>query len=178
MNKTDLSSVTEEQLLLRQLREGDMGSYETLFHRYYPTFFAFARGMLKDAGAAEDIIQNVFMKIWIHREALDETMSIKNYIYVLSKREVFNYLRAKYNTSGKSRALLPPSPLRTVHESFPSYGSSNSIFLFVVRNRLILSTFSFISLVAVVVDKLPYNRTTNRYFVDVPCFCTIYFLAT
>ena len=28
MNKTDLSSVTEEQLLLRQLREGDMGSYE------------------------------------------------------------------------------------------------------------------------------------------------------
>ena len=80
--------------------------------------------------------------------------------------------------SGKSRALLPPSPLRTVRESFPSYGSSNSIFLFVVRNRLILSTFSFISLVAVVVDKLPYNRTTNRYFVDVPCFCTIYFLAT
>lgn len=98
MNKTDLSSVTEEQLLLRQLREGDIGSYETLFHRYYPTFFAFARGMLKDAGAAEDIIQNVFMKIWIHREALVETMSIKNYIYVLSKREIFNHLRAKYNT--------------------------------------------------------------------------------
>ena len=86
--------------------------------------------------------------------------------------------RAKTDLSGKSRALLPPSPLRTVRESFPSYGSSNSIFLFVVRNRLILSTFSFISLVAVVVDKLPYNRTTNRYFVDVPCFCTIYFLAT
>ena len=59
--------------------------------------------------------------------------------------------------SGKSRALLPPSPLRTVRESFPSYGSSNSKFLFVVRNRLILSTISFISLVAVVVDKLPYN---------------------
>ena len=50
MNKTDLSSVTEEQLLLRQLREGDMGSYETFFHRYYPTFLLFARGMLKDAG--------------------------------------------------------------------------------------------------------------------------------
>ena len=83
MNKTDLSSATEEQLLLQRLREGDMGSYETLFHRYYPTFFAFAKGMLKDAGAAEDIIQNV---------------SIKNYIYVLSKREVFNHLRAKYNT--------------------------------------------------------------------------------
>lgn len=98
MDKTELSTAIDEQLLLRQLREGDMASYEILFHRYYPTFFAFARGMLKDEGAAEDIIQNVFMKIWIHREALDETMSIKNYIYVLSKREVFNHLRAKYKT--------------------------------------------------------------------------------
>lgn len=98
MDNTKISSTAEERLLLRQLREGDMNSYETLFHRYYPSFFAFAKGMLKDAGAAEDIIQNVFMKIWIHREALDETMSIKNYIYVLSKREIFNYLRAKYNT--------------------------------------------------------------------------------
>ena len=81
MDKTESSSIIEEQLLLRQLREGDMASYEILFHRYYPTFFAFAKGMLKDEGAAEDIIQNVFMKIWIHREALVETMSIKNYIY-------------------------------------------------------------------------------------------------
>jgi len=68
-------------------------------------------------------------------------------------RAISNYRIA----SGKSRALLPLSPLRTVRESFPSYGSSNSIFLFVVRNRLILSTVSFISLVAVVMDKLPYN---------------------
>ena len=77
MNKTDLSSATEEQLLLQRLREGDMGSYETLFHRYYPTFSAFAKGMLKDAGAAEDIIQNVFMKIWIHREALTKQCQSK-----------------------------------------------------------------------------------------------------
>ena len=83
MNKTDLSSATEEQLLLQRLREGDMGSYETLFHRYYPTFFAFAKGMLKDAGAAEDIIQNVFMKIWIHREAGRNNVNQKLYLCTL-----------------------------------------------------------------------------------------------
>ena len=42
MDKTESSSIIEEQLLLRQLREGDMASYEILFQRYYPTFFAFA----------------------------------------------------------------------------------------------------------------------------------------
>lgn len=42
------------------------------------------------------------------------------------------------NRSGRSRALLPSSPLRTVHEGFPSYGSSFSKSLFICRDRLIL----------------------------------------
>lgn len=88
----------EEQLLLRQLKRGDIDSYEIIFHRYYPTYFHFAKGMLKDIKAAEDIVQNVFMKIWQNRESLEEDKSIKNYIYVLSKREILNYFRAKYNT--------------------------------------------------------------------------------
>ena len=123
--------------------------------------------------------------MWGYHRTVDQKVNIGSAFFQNEwKNEHWGFLIGgrldKHNLieSGKSRALLPPSPLRTVHESFPSYGSSNSIFLFVVRNRLILSTFSFISLVAVVVDKLPYNRTINRYFVDVPCFCTIYFLAT
>lgn len=121
MDKTELSSATEEQLLLRQLREGDMVSYEILFHRYYSTFFAFVKGILKDEGAAEDIIQNVFMKIWIHREALVETMSIKNYIYVLSKREIFNHLRAKYNTSVVLTEDMITLEHSSVHEETRDY---------------------------------------------------------
>ncbi len=88
----------EEQLLLRQLKRGDIDSYEIIFHRYYPTYFHFAKGMLKDSKTAEDIVQNVFMKIWLNRENLEENKSIKNYIYVLSKREILNHFRAKYNT--------------------------------------------------------------------------------
>lgn len=88
----------EEQLLLRQLKRGNMDSYEIIFHRYYTAYFHFAKGMLKDEKAAEDIIQNVFMKIWINRETLEETKSIKNYIYVLTKREILNHFRAKYYT--------------------------------------------------------------------------------
>ena len=46
------------------------------------------------------------------------------------------YAHRFYGLSGRSRALLPSSPLRTVHESFPSYGSSFSKPLFVCRDRL------------------------------------------
>lgn len=46
--------------------------------------------------------------------------------------------------SGRSRALLPSSPLRTVREGFPSYGSSFSKSLFVCRDRLILLLVSIV----------------------------------
>ena len=72
--------------------------FKMLMDSFQVPIYNYIRRLVVSHEDAEDIIQNVFMKIWIHREALDETMSIKNYIYVLSKREVFNYLRAKYNT--------------------------------------------------------------------------------
>ena len=45
------------------------------------------------------------------------------------------------NLSGRSGTLLPLSPLRTVRESFPSYGSSNSMLLFLHKSRLIILCF-------------------------------------
>ena len=47
----------QEQDLLRQLIRGDIAGYEVLFHKYYPTFFAFIKGMTKETAVAEDIAQ-------------------------------------------------------------------------------------------------------------------------
>ena len=58
----------QEQDLLRQLIRGDIAGYEVLFHKYYPTFFAFIKGMTKETAVAEDIAQNIFMKVWLNRE--------------------------------------------------------------------------------------------------------------
>ena len=54
------------------------------------------------------------------------------------------YLAMWDTESGRSRALLPSSPLRTVREGFPSYGSSFSKSLFVCRDRLILLLVSIV----------------------------------
>ena len=60
--------------------------------------------MLKDNHMAEDIAQNIFMKLWIHREKLDSTQSLKNYLFVLAKHEIFNIFKAKRTTM---LSLLP-----------------------------------------------------------------------
>lgn len=96
--KSFVSCDPHEQELLRQLIRGDIAGYEVLFHKYYPTFFAFIKGMTKETAVAEDIAQNIFMKVWLNREKLDETKSIRNYLFVLAKHEIYNYFRTKSRT--------------------------------------------------------------------------------
>lgn len=96
--KSFVSCDPREQELLRQLIRGDIAGYEVLFHKYYATFFAFIKGMTKETAVAEDIAQNIFMKVWLNREKLDETKSIRNYLFVLAKHEIYNYYRTKSRT--------------------------------------------------------------------------------
>ena len=63
-----------------------------------PRSLHFIRGMLKDDHMSEDIAQNIFMKLWIHREKLDSTQSVKNYLFVLAKHEIYNIFKAKRTT--------------------------------------------------------------------------------
>ena len=110
--KSFTHSSDEERALLRRLIAGEMAAYETLFHRYYPTFCAFVRGMTKDTFVSEDITQNIFLKVWINRERLDEEKSIRNYLFVLAKHEVYNYLRTKNRTFTPLREVVSGSDAR------------------------------------------------------------------
>ena len=84
-----------DQQLIGGLKRGDMHAYEQAFHIYYPKFVRFADYIVKDLSVAKDLVQNVFLKVWRFRDRLDASLSLNNYLYVLTKREVLNYLRTK-----------------------------------------------------------------------------------
>ena len=83
----------DERELIELLKEGDSLSFEILFQKYYVRFYNFCCHLIKAPHAAEDIVQNVFMKVWLNRKNLRPDQSIHNYIYVLTKNEVLNHIR-------------------------------------------------------------------------------------
>lgn len=89
--------MSSDKQLIRAIKGGDTNSFEKLFERYYDRYFSFACALLHDADAAEDVLQNVFLKLWIGRDRLDENRSIENYLLVSVRNEIFDYLRLKYN---------------------------------------------------------------------------------
>lgn len=89
-------SYNERDTILR-IKLGDAESYERMFLRYYPRFRVFVLRFVQDEATAEDILQNIFLKIWINRHTLREDQSMTAYIFVLARNEVFQWMRYRHN---------------------------------------------------------------------------------
>jgi len=89
--------VLYDKQLLKRLKCGDKESFNELFETHYSRYLSFARGLLRDPDAAEDVVQNVFMKLWIARARIDEERSVHNFLLVAIRNEIFNHMRQRYN---------------------------------------------------------------------------------
>ena len=85
--------VGKEQTLISGLKMGHHDSYEALFKLYYAKFVNFADAILRNRTVAKDIVQEAFIRIWLNKSNLNENQSLENYIYVIVKRLVLNYIR-------------------------------------------------------------------------------------
>ena len=94
--------VIEDKILVRRLRSGDKDAFRLLYERYYPLFISFANRMLKDENMAEDLIQNVFMKVWVGRANLNEEKNFRNYLLVSIRNEVYQYFRRAFRIDSEA----------------------------------------------------------------------------
>jgi RNA polymerase sigma-70 factor (ECF subfamily) len=68
-------------------------SFELLYHRYIRKLYSFSFNYLKIKEEAEEIVQIVFLNLWEHRKTLDDTLSIKSYLYKSTTNAVYNQLK-------------------------------------------------------------------------------------
>lgn len=68
-------------------------NFKTLYFDYYPVAQRTAIYILKDGEAAEDVAQNVFLKLWDRREQLDELNNPKAYIVQMARNGALDALK-------------------------------------------------------------------------------------
>lgn len=88
---------TDDRLLFEKIRQGDTRAFERIFRKYAPRLEAFARKYTSDAGEAEDIVQNAFLKLWERKEWL-ENISLSSFLFLLTKNNCLNYLKHRQIT--------------------------------------------------------------------------------
>lgn len=84
-----------EKQCLQAISRGDHEAFRHLFMCYYPRVRFFILGLIKTESEAEDLAQDVFVKLWTIREKLTEIDSFGAYLYVLAKHATLNYIEQK-----------------------------------------------------------------------------------
>ncbi|WP_258139414.1 RNA polymerase sigma-70 factor [Mucilaginibacter phenanthrenivorans] len=82
-----------ERTVINLIKEGDGRAFEKIFREYFKSLHAYAYTFMKDDEQAEEIVQNVFCRIWEKRDQLNPDGSIKAYLYRAVHNESVNYLK-------------------------------------------------------------------------------------
>lgn len=75
------------------LKKGDEASFRLIYEELGGPIYNLSVGFLKDKAWSEEIVQEVFLRLWLNREKLDENGNMWLYLYVLAKRLCLNKLR-------------------------------------------------------------------------------------
>ncbi len=82
-----------EQAYLAALKNDDIKAFDNLFEEYGKRLYHFAYGYLKSKDDAEEIVQEVFLKVWRNRKQLKPDLSFKAYIFKIAYHQILEILK-------------------------------------------------------------------------------------
>ena len=86
-----------DKLLVRQLMIGNHKAFRKLFDRYRNDLYKFSLSMVHSKAYAEEIVQDVFLKVWLKRESLNPEMSFRAYIFTITRNKTLKFLKKAAN---------------------------------------------------------------------------------
>jgi RNA polymerase sigma-70 factor (family 1) len=78
---------------LQRVIDGDSDAFAALYACYRTPAIRFCTSLLKDADEAENIVHEVFLKIWTRREQINPVFPFSSYLFTSLRNQVFDYLR-------------------------------------------------------------------------------------
>lgn len=70
-------------------------AFNELFEHYFPGLFSYALSLVKEKHQCEEIVCDVFCKIWLNRTALPSIDHLTKYLYVSTKNTCLNFLKSR-----------------------------------------------------------------------------------
>jgi RNA polymerase sigma-70 factor (ECF subfamily) len=98
-----------DRSLFVKIAEGDETAFSQLFRNYIPILHSFFKGMTKSEDAAEELIQETFLRIWLHRDRLPAIQQPRAWIYRVATNGCYVYLRKKRYEKKMKQDLYDPT---------------------------------------------------------------------
>lgn len=118
--------ITPDPQLVERLRRNDKSAFDALYRNYHLAVYRNIFRVTKNADIAEDILQEVYVRLWEKRKQFDPKQSISNWLFVISFNLSIDYCRKKLREQTMHRELLlsdtpdknPSDALRIVEDQY------------------------------------------------------------
>ncbi len=91
-----LSDINESDIVER-LKQGNTEAFDFIFYKYSQSLIEFAKRELKADELVDDVVQDVFVKLWTSREKLNSEYSIRGFLFTCLKNRILNAVRTQKN---------------------------------------------------------------------------------
>lgn len=91
--------------ILLAVSGGDEKSFRELFGLYKQQVYAYAMHFTHAAAVSEEIVQDIFLKLWLHKESLGEIDDFEAYLYTITRNLCFDYLKKLAREHAMKREL-------------------------------------------------------------------------
>lgn len=98
------NSSTNEKALLLRVAEGNENAFAVLFNNYYNQLGDFIIRIAESEEVTQEIVQDVFLKIWTNRQALAGVDSFKAYLFTVARNHAFNCLKQTARLRNRQKA--------------------------------------------------------------------------
>jgi RNA polymerase sigma-70 factor (family 1) len=83
----------EEKELLMKIAKGDENAFSLLFNKYQQKIYALAYHLTESTHHAEEIVQDVFLKIWLKQTQLVQINNFESYLFIIARNHIYSSLR-------------------------------------------------------------------------------------
>lgn len=88
-----MNTESPDLVLLLRIKEDDQDALEDLFEKYYYRLCDFAFQYVRSFDLTEEVVSDVFIKIWKNRHKLNIEKNFKAYLYTATRNQALNYLK-------------------------------------------------------------------------------------
>lgn len=81
--------------IVKGLGQDNKKALDELYQYYYPRLYGFSKGFLKVEDDIDDILQDVFVKIWLNRRKINNVKTFNSWIFTITKNAILTYFREK-----------------------------------------------------------------------------------
>jgi len=96
---------TIEELVWRQIQQKNIKAFESYYKEHYKELFLASYNYVKTAAVAQEIVNDVFLKIWEDAEKISIELSLKSYIYRAILNRSINALNKQKRESQNQKEL-------------------------------------------------------------------------